>query len=213
MHFRAVSARKVSCLVLLAGLLWGGSALARNFELRGRNELSGGIGFAASLTDWTPGGFKWFNDYSRELNRTVWLNFQFNVVLGGGGPYNRHNCYRVGDRWYCDEWEHWGGYALEFGAGVKLKWRLKKIPLQFHAKIGGVFDILFFDYDWTDDLDFTGFTVAFRGGFGVRYFFLPTLGVGAELMIPTIGVSFINHDVGAELYASIDFNTGIEWRF
>jgi hypothetical protein len=57
-----------------------------------------------------------------------------------------------------------------------------------------------------------GVAIAFRGGAGVRYFFVPTFGVGAEL-IHTIGPAILNHDVGVELYATIDFNVGVEWRF
>lgn len=203
--------RRLFWIVLSVGLLWSLPAQAvRNFQLTGNNELCGGIGFAANITDWTPGGFKWFNDYSRKLSKLTWLNFQFNVVTGGRG-----------DRWCRDPRTGriyacgygWGGYALEFGAGVKLKWRLKKIPLQFHAKFGGILDILLFDDSYLYGDDHVGVAFGFRGGFGVRYFFLPTFGVGAEVLLPTIGPAFINHDVGAELYASVDFNTGIEWRF
>jgi hypothetical protein len=191
-------------LIVLAGPR---PALARNFQLQGQNELCGGIGFAGDITDWTPGGFKWFNDYSRKLSERTWFNAQFNVVTGGGG----RDCYRDNRGiWRCDDRYHWGGYALEFAAGVKLKWRLRNVPLQFHAKFGGAFDVIIFDVH--PDYNYTGVALGFRGGFGVRYFFLPTLGVGAEI-IPTFGPAFINHDVGAEFYGAIDFNTGVEWRF
>jgi len=89
---------------------------------------------------------------------------------------------------------------------VKLKWRVRTIPLQIHAKFGGAFDVLFL---WQD---YTGVAFGFRGGAGVRYFLVPTLGVGVEL-VPTFGPAFINHGVGAEFYATIDFNVGVEWRF
>jgi len=202
------------CALLAAGLTWPRTVEARNFELQGRNELCGGIGFAGDVTDWTPGGFKWFNDYSRKLSERTWFNVQFNVVTGGGGGTNCH--YDNHGVWRCDNRYHWGGYALEFAAGVKLKWRLRKIPLQFHAKFGGALDLLIFD-DWYWDAyhdSLVGVAIGFRGGFGVRYFFLPTLGVGAEF-IPTFGPAFFGTDPGpgAEFYGAIDFNTGIEWRF
>lgn len=203
----------VAVLALAVGLLGSLPAGAvRNFQLKGKNELCGGIGFAANITDWAPGGFKWFNDYSRKLSRRTWLNIQFNIVAGGRGSgwcYDRH-----GRPYHCGY--GWGGYAFEFAVGAKMKWRLQKIPLQFHAKFGGAFDILLFDdyyYNAPYYEDYTGVAFGFRGGFGVRYFFLPEFGVGAELMIPTIGPAIINHGIGAEVYAAIDFNVGVEWRF
>ena len=56
--------------VLLAG---APVEAARNFQLKGQNELGGGIGFSAGLSDWSPGGFKWFNDYSHQLGKLVVL--------------------------------------------------------------------------------------------------------------------------------------------
>ena len=199
-----MASRRLAALVIVGALLATQSADARNFQLRGKNELCGGIGFAGSLNRWTPGGFKWFNDYSRQLSRKVWFNVQFNVVTGGGGGYD---CWwdRNG-RQHCDYTHNFGGYALEFAAGVKLKWRMRKVPLQIHAKVGGAVNMIFMPED------FTGVAFGFRGGAGVRYFFLPTLGVGAEL-IPTFGPTIINNEVGMELYAAIDFNAGVEWRF
>jgi len=43
--------------------------------------------------------------------------------------------------------------------GMKLKWRIKKIPLQIHAKGGIGLDILFWD-------DHNAFAFGFRGGAG-----------------------------------------------
>lgn len=199
-------------MVVLVALAWVAprTAEAKNFELRGNNELCGGIGFAANFNEWTPGGFKWFNDYSRMLTRMTWLNFQFNLTAGDRGG---QNCWRDNRGVvHCDNRYRWGGTAIEFAAGVKLKWRLKTIPLVFHAKLGGAFDILLFGYDYPGAGDLTGVAFGFRGGFGVRYFFLPTFGVGAEL-VPTFGPAFIEDPVGAEFYGAIDFNVGVEWRF
>lgn len=194
-------------LVVCCSLLWAAeSKAARNFPLRGDNELSGGIGFAAAITDWTPGGFKWFNDYGHRFSDLVWLNLQLNVTAG-----TWDNCW-VDNRGvqHCS-WDHyyghhWGGSALELAGGVKLKWRVRTIPLQIHAKLGGALPIIFFPGDTR------GVAIAFRGGAGVRYFFVPTFGLGVEL-VNTLGPAFLNNNIGAEFFASIDFNIGIEWRF
>lgn len=204
--------RALAVVAVLALLLPAGAEAARNFQLVGKNELSGGIGFVAGLTDWSPGGFKWFNDYSRELSRGggkspgVWFNVQLNLSTGGHGYWG--TCYdKQGRPYACDgRYDRFGGTALELAAGVKLKWRLNRIPLQFHAKLGGVLDFL-----WMWDAFGIGF--GFRGGFGVRYFVVPSLGVGAELLLPTVGPAFFNHSLGTHPFATIDFNLGVEWRF
>src|SRR3989339_422678 len=110
------------------------SQAARNFPIVGTNELCGGFGFQASLADATPGGFKWFNDYSHQLSQLTWLNVQLNVVLGGSSGWD---CYSRNGKTYCDHWRRWSGNALEMAVGAKLKWRARKIPLQIHAKFGG----------------------------------------------------------------------------
>ncbi len=186
-------------LVVLIGLLSSPFAYAKNFPLRGQNELCGGIGVAGDMSARAPGGFKWFNDFSHQMNQLTWLNFQFNVTLGGRGriKYDRNG--RPYDY-------QWNGQALEFAGGVKLKWRLRQIPLQFHAKIGGALDIVFLSQD------VSGIAFGVRGGFGVRYFFVPTFGVGAEL-IPTFGPAILSQPAGTGFYGTIDFNTGVEWRF
>jgi hypothetical protein len=195
--------------VVLLGIGMTTVADARNFALQGHNELCGGIGFGAGLSDWTPGGFKWFNDYSHQISQLAWFNVQFNAVLGG----DRDHCWRDSrgalhcDPYYSYDYEYgFEGYALELGLGVKLKWRIRQIPLQIHAKFGGSIDALFFH----NDRQGVGFGLL-RAGAGVRYFFVPTFGLGAEL-ITTFGPSYIE-DFGAEFYAALDFNVGVEWRF
>lgn len=197
--------------VLLTMLLLACPAkAARNFQLKGKNALNGGIGFAAGLTDWSPGGFKWFNDYDRELGKLVWLNVQLNVSTGGGWGGGHQECgYDARGRWRCwwvGGYSHFGGTALEAAIGVKFKWRLRPVPLQFHAKIGGAIDGLFL---WGD---YKGAAFGPRGGFGIRYFFVPTFGLGSEL-VWNIGPAFINNGVGAEVWSTLDFNVGVEWRF
>ena len=179
---------------------------ARNFQLKGVNELGGGIGVSGGLSDWSPGGFKWFNDYSRALTQLVWLNVQLNVSTGGS-----NYCWVDKGVTRCDwngpyRYDHFGGTALEAAVGVKLKWRLRHVPLQFHAKIGGCLDGLFL---WGG---VKGVAIGPRGGFGIRYFFVPTFGLGAEI-IWSIGPAFLNQGVGVRLWSTLDFNLGVEWRF
>jgi hypothetical protein len=180
---------------------------AHNFQLKGQNELCGGIGFQTGLSNYTPGGFKWFNDYSREMSTLVWLNVQFNVTIGEGWGGGWGTCYdNRGGPYNC--WhgnDHFGGNAVETAVGVKLKWRVRAIPLQIHAKFGGALDGVFWG-------DVKGVAFGFRGGVGARYFILPTLGVGGEL-VHTLGPSFLNSNVGTQIYATFDFNAGVEWRF
>jgi len=89
-------------IAVLASLLLASSVQARNFPLQGNNELCGGIGFAADLTHWAPGGFKWFNDYSRKLSELTWLNFQLNTTAGGTGGYDYYCWYDQKGRQHCD---------------------------------------------------------------------------------------------------------------
>jgi len=199
--------RSALALVTLLSLL-ATTAEARNNRIAGNTELSGGIGFAADLARWTPGGFKWFNEFGYKLSRITWLNFQLNLVAGGG----RGNCYFDNKgRYRCDNgWNRFGGTALEFAGGVKLKWRVSRAaPVQLHAKFGGAMNLIWFG-------NFAGVAIGFRGGIGLRYFVIPTLGVGAELMT-TLGPSFIKDDFngngGVEFYGAIDMNFGVEWRF
>ena len=179
-------------------------ARAKNFDLAGKYELSGGLGFAADVSYWTPGGFKWFNDFGIKLSRLTWLNLQFNIVAGGTG--GRGACYydRRGN-WVCDKQSYFGGTALEFAGGVKLKWKLPTVPVQIHAKFGGALPLIFFD-------GFRGVGIVFRGGVGARYFFVPTFGVGAEL-VHNLGPAFLNRGAGVQVYASVEMNFGVEWRF
>lgn len=177
--------------------------ITKRYRARAQNELSGGFGFAADLTALTPGGFKWFNDYGRHLGGPTWLNLQLNVTLGDHGG---HCYFNRGDGiWICEDYRAFEGNALELGMGVKLKWRARHTPLQVHAKFGGAMNLIWFD-------DFYGTAVAFRSGFGLRYFFVPSFSIGAEV-VTAVGPAFLRYDLGTELYAALDANFGVEWRF
>jgi hypothetical protein len=174
----------------------------RNHKIEGEHELSGGIGFNASLSAYGPGGFAWFNEYGYHLKGIVWLNLQLNVIAGE----TRGHCKYQSNKWSCDDkYYAEGGTGLESIAGVKLKWRLRKIPLQFHAKFGGGPMLVWWG-------DFYGAVVALKGGGGARYFVVPTLGVGMEITT-AFGPAFYRYDLGTRFYGALAMNLGVEWRF
>ena len=149
-------------IIGLMGLLWVSRAEAGSLALEGPNAYSGGIGVQAGLTRWTPGGFKFFNDYSREPTRIVWLNFQLNGAVGDMDPRHCKGDRRKDPR--CD-YHHWDGGDFQFAFGVKLVWDLNKLPIQMYGKIGGMADVLFLgEY-------YTGVALGVRGGVGAHYFF------------------------------------------
>ncbi|MDJ0761679.1 MAG: hypothetical protein QNJ97_01725 [Myxococcota bacterium] len=192
------------CLVIFSCFLLAIPAEVTAVTAQGENALNGGFGFQAGLSDWTPGGFKWFNGYSRQLTQRGWLNFQVNVVAGDMD--DRHCWNDVDGDIHCDN-GGWDGNTVEFVAGVKLRWDMGRLPIIIDAKLGGAFELLFLGNDYV------GFGVGFRAGIGVHYFFFPDFGIGAEL-VSTIGPSFIPDGPGAELYAAIDFQAiGVEYRF
>ena len=202
-------AKNLSAAIVSLLLLGATSAqAARNFQLKGNNDLSGGFGFQSGFGDYTPGGFKWFNEYNHELGRVVWLNVQLNFVLGGEHHYgNCGTCWDARRGYYpCGNcYAGFSGYAIETAIGAKLKWRLRKIPLQFHAKFGGILAPTFYGGS-------EGVAFGYRGGFGVRYFVVPTLGVGGEFM-HDMGPVWVNNGHGWGFYGTFDFNVGVEWRF
>ena len=167
----------------------------------GENAVNGGFGFQLGLSDWAPGGFKWFNEYNRGLSEHVWLNAQINLSLG-----NRdRNCwYDSGGNLHCTG-DNWSGNSLEFALGPKLRFPVSKYPIIVDAKLGGFLDLLFFNSDYS------GVSTGFRGGVGVHFFIFENLGIGAELMC-NMGPYIIDGYAG--FYATLDFQVlGVEFRF
>ncbi len=174
-------------------------------EPDGNNSVNGGFGLQLGLSDWAPGGFKWFNEYNRGISEHVWLNIQVNLSLGN----SRYRCwYDDRGRRHCDDRYYdyrWGGNALEFAVGPKLRFPLDKIPLIIDAKLGGMLDLLFFGGGYS------GISAGFRGGVGVHYFIFDNLGIGAEIMC-NMGPYIINGYTG--FFATLDFQIlGVEFRF
>lgn len=170
----------------------------------GSNAVNGGFGFQVGLTPWSPGGFKWFNGYSRELSDLVWLNAQVNLTMG---DMDDDRCWydERRDRWVCNE-GRWDGTAVQFVLGVRLRWELQNVPVVIDCLLGGATDLLFFGYDWA------GVAIGFRGGAGVHYFFFDNLGVGPTLNF-LLGPAFTERD-GVEFFGEFDFQVlGVEYRF
>ena len=169
-------------VILGAVLLCAGVAQA---QAPGRNELSGHIGGAVGITDSTPGGFKLATEYGRKINQLVWFNAQLNFVVGD------------------DEYHHFAGDTIEMIAGIKLKFPTGRfLP---YAKIGGGLGIEFYG----GDHGATG--LVFRGGGGLKYFVIPQLAVGGEIVL-TVGPNFVRHD-DTHAYLALDFLGGVEFVF
>jgi hypothetical protein len=196
---------RILSLLLLPVLVWlvaPSDALAQNPT--GDNAVNGGFGFQVGMSRWTPGGFKWFNSYNRRFTDLVWLNVQLNTTIGGGARDDRCWYDRRRDRWHCDE-GHWRGSSLEFAVGVKLRFELQKIPAIIDARLCAASELLFFG-------EFSGATVAFRGGPGFHWFFFDNLGAGVEFNF-TLGPAFTDYE-GTVFYGAFDFQIiGVEFRF
>jgi hypothetical protein len=125
--------------LLLIATLGAGTASAQTMyaERRmdgfsGKNELSGQLGFQASLGGGTPGGFKMFFDYSHRMSNLVWLNFKLNPTFGAGET--RTVCVdQFGNTYDCGTGFDGNGYAIDILAGVKLKWMIQRIHLMPYA--------------------------------------------------------------------------------
>ena len=152
----------------------------------GLNEVTVQIGGAVGLTDSTPGGFKLATEYGRKITQLVWFNVQLNFVIGD------------------EDRRHFSGDTVEMIAGIKLKFPTGK--LLPYAKIGAgiVLEL------WDSHHEATA--LAFRGGGGLKYFVLPWLGVGGELVL-TVGPNFLRHDGGTHTYLALDFLGGVEFVF
>jgi len=199
------SRKDVLALIALASLIWlavPSRAMAQNPT--GDNALNGGFGFQVGMTQWAPGGFKWFNDYNRRFTDMVWLNLGFNLSLG---DTHDDRCWYDNrrDRWYCDE-GHWDGTDVQFIFGVKLRFELSKLPIVIDAILDGATDVILFGGDYA------GVAIGFRFGPGVHYFLFDNFGVGMRFTF-MLGPAFTPRD-GAEFYGTFDFQViGVEFRF
>src|SRR5262249_32797237 len=165
----------------------------------GNNELTGMLGGQIGVNV-SPGGAKLFNEYGYRFSEITWLNLQLNFSFGGRGP-----CF-IGRRDF-PECGNFSGDSLQLIAGAKFKFQTRKEKLVPYAKVGGGLDFLFFPGPDND-----GVAVVFRGGGGVKYYVVPSLGVGGEMNM-TFGPGFLKEGRGsttAELVFGIDIAGGVE---
>ncbi len=196
--------------IIFAVLLASSTALAQaqplGVERRmtgfpGKDELSGQLGFQASLGGTTPGGFKMFFDYSHRLSDLVWLNFKFNPTFGFAET--RTICYdQFGNPYDCGTGFDGNGYALDILAGVKLKW-MTRIHLMPYANIdAGVIPV------FARPAGDNGAAVALHTGGGVKYFITPRIGLGGEIDF-TLGPGFYSGHT--EFYRAFNLAIGAEF--
>ena len=177
------------------------ASAAKTVDPEGENAVNGGFGLQLGLSNWAPGGFKWFNEYNRGLSDHVWLNVQVNVSLG---DRDRNCWYDSAGNLHCSG-DNWSGNSLEFAVGPKLRFPVSKFPIIVDAKLDGFLDLLFFGSDYS------GVSTGFRGGAGVHFFLFDNLAIGSEIMC-NLGPYVIDGYAG--FYATLDFQIlGVEFRF
>jgi len=193
---------------LLIATLFAGAASAQTTYVQrsyssfpGKDELSGQLGFQASLGGGTPGGFKMFFDYSHRMSNLVWLNFKLNPTFGAGET--RTVCHdQFGNPYDCGTGFDGNGYAIDILAGVKLKW-MTRVHVMPYANINaGVVPI--FARPGNDN----GAAVVFNTGGGVKYFITPRIGLGGELSF-TLGPGFYSGHT--EFYRAFNMGIGAEF--
>ena len=200
---------------LLIATLFAGAASAQTAYVSrsyngfpGKDELSGQLGFQASLGGGTPGGFKMFFDYSHRLSNLVWLNFKLNPTFGAGET--RAVCVdQFGNTYDCGTGFDGNGYAIDILAGVKLKWMIQRIHLMPYANANaGVVPV------FARPAGDNGAAVVINGGGGVKYFVTPRIGVGGELDF-TLGPGFYSASntirSHTEFYRAFNFAVGAEF--
>ena len=192
------TARWAGTIVGAVALLWTATAAAQHQPAQGDNELSGHMGATVGITDSTPGGFRFATEYGRKINQTLWFNAQINFSLGG----DYGSCGPRAAPYPCND--HFNGESMELIAGVKFKFPSGRfLP---YAKVGGGLAFSFYG----GDHGATALVV--RGGGGLKYFVIPRLAVGGEIVL-SIGPNFIRHGGGTEAYIGLDFLGGVEFVF
>lgn len=167
----------------------------------GKDELTGEMGFQASLGGGTPGGFKLFFDYAHRLSNLVWLDFKVNPTFGAGE--SRTLCYdQFGNVYDCGTGFEGNGYAIDLLAGVKLKWMTRFHLMPYASVNGGVVPV------FARPAGDNGAAVVFNTGGGLKYFVTPHIGLGGEMTF-TLGPGFYSGHT--ELYRAFNMGIGAEF--
>ena len=193
---------------LLIATLFAGAASAQTTTVSrsysgfpGKDELSGQLGFQASLGGGTPGGFKMFFDYSHRLSNLVWLNFKLNPTFGAGET--RTVCRdQFGNPYDCGTGFDGNGYAIDILAGVKLKWMTRIHLMPYASANAGVVPV------FARPVGDNGAAVVVNTGGGVKYFITPRIGLGGEITF-TLGPGFYSGHT--EFYRAFNMGIGAEF--
>ena len=185
--------------------------VSRRAAVDGKNEISTQLGFQGSLGATTPAGLKVELDYARKLTNLVWLDFKVNPIFGVGP--NRAICVdNSGATFDCGSGAYADGHAIDFLAGVKLKFPIARVPALVPYAQANVGVVAIFARPQNDD----GAGFIFRTGGGVKYFVTRHVGLGGELNV-TLGPAWYSASCNAcnnahtEFYRAIDFALGAEF--
>jgi hypothetical protein len=200
----------MSLLVAATSFAQQSQSISRGYDgFAGKNELTAEMGLQASLGGTTPGGFKLFFDYARQMTKLVWLDFKVNPTFDTG--YRGATCYdQFGNPYECGAAGLYGnGYAVDLLVGAKLKWLVVHNKLMPYCNFnGGVVPV--FGRPYGDD----GAAVVVNTGGGLKYFVHPHVAVGGEMSL-TLGPGFysgVNGNPGHnELYRAFNFGVGAEF--
>jgi hypothetical protein len=206
-----MSARTVAFAVLL---LVSSTAAAQRGSLpfSGNNGVGVGLGYQYGFGGQfaNPSGFKLFFDYDHRITDIVWLDFQLNPVFGYAAAFEGV-CYDPkGHAFACNSNLYYGGWAVEFAGGIKLRFPTP-IPLVVDVPITASV-MAMFNRQCGDD----GAAVMLRAGGEVRYFVTKWLGVGGGVHL-AFGPGF--HGAGpcspgyTDFVGLFDFQAGVEFIF
>src|SRR5207245_2070504 len=184
---------------------------SRRAAVDGKNEISAQLGFQASLGATTPAGIKVDFDYARRLTDLVWLDFKVNPIFGVGP--NRAICVdRGGGLYDCGSGAYADGHAIDFLAGVKLKFPVARVPRLVPYAQAGLGVAAIFSRPTNDN----GAGFIFHTGGGLKYFVTPHVGLGGELNV-TLGPAWYSetcpncNNAHTEFYRAVDFALGAEF--
>jgi hypothetical protein len=186
-------------------------SVSRGAAVDGKNEISAQLGFQGSLGATTPAGVKVNFDYARRLTNLVWLDFKVNPIFGVGP--NRAICGNPGNGFYdCGSGAYADGHAIDFIAGVKLKFPVARVPALVPYAQAGIGAVAIFSRPQQDD---GGGLILHTGG-GLKYFVTRHVGLGGELNV-TLGPAWYSascngcNNAHTEFYRAIDFAVGAEF--